>query len=214
MKKIFKSILMPILMIACIFMISACQPPKEDGITLKTEFKTVYYVGEMLDVTGGILSYTKDGKTVDVILKQNMIDGFSSSTAGTRNMVILYEGYTTTVSYTIREIPEFTVNYNTVYSTVAPDGSSYAYLKFFVNNYIGMAASLTNLSKDQVTFDNINKNTYTKAFINGDWVLTWLDPSDSRATYKLENITANSVKLTVIHATQGVLDSATFYAMA
>lgn len=98
--------------------LTACGPeatPTPDGISIHTNFDTTYYVGEELDITGGILNYTKDGKTTQVSITDNMITGFSNETAGTRSMVITYQGETLVVSYVVKDIPEIPFSFEKVY---------------------------------------------------------------------------------------------------
>lgn len=72
-----------------------------DGISINTSFKTEYYMGEKLDLTGGTLNYTKDGNTKQVNITSDMVNGFTSVSSGTRTLVISYQGFTCTVPYTI-----------------------------------------------------------------------------------------------------------------
>ena len=74
---------------------------QQDGIEIISSFKTQYFVGEDVDVTGGIISCTINGKTKQVALTDEMISGFSSATPGTRKLVITYQDLTMTVSYTV-----------------------------------------------------------------------------------------------------------------
>lgn len=108
--------------------------PTPDGISIHTNFDTTYYVGEDLDVTGGIINYTKDGKTSQVVITDSMITGFSNDVAGTRNMVITYLGETLVVSYVVKEIPEVPLSFEKVYCSnlVSSDGvhQEYFYVRF------------------------------------------------------------------------------------
>lgn len=76
---------------------------KKDGISVSTSFEDDYYQGQDLDVTGGVLAYTKDGETVNVNITADMVSNFDSSKLGQSAMTITYEGYTTTVNYTVKE---------------------------------------------------------------------------------------------------------------
>lgn len=84
-----------------------------DGIKINTGFKSEYYQGELIDVTGGILDYTKEGKTTQVVITSDMISGFTSDTTGSRKLVVTYDGFTCTLSYTIKA--PLTVQDNVVY---------------------------------------------------------------------------------------------------
>lgn len=81
----------------------AGEPEAKDGISVSTSFINDYYQGQDLDVTGGVLAYTKDGETVDVNITSDMISNFDSSKVGSGSMTITYEGFTTTVNYTVKE---------------------------------------------------------------------------------------------------------------
>lgn len=74
---------------------------KDDGIYLKSQFKTIYERNDELDVTGGVLKYIKNGNETEVDITKEMINGFTSSVSGTRRMEIEYGGYSLFVSYTI-----------------------------------------------------------------------------------------------------------------
>ena len=80
-------------------------------IEITTEFKTEYYVGEKLDVTGGILTYTdENGKESFVSIEEKMLTGFSSATVGTRKMVLSYKDLTILVDYVIKESVDIPLN--------------------------------------------------------------------------------------------------------
>lgn len=78
---------------------------QKDGLSIHTNFDTTYYVGQDLDVTGGILNYTKDGKTTQIAVTESMISGFITKKAGNRNMIVTYEGETLLINYTVNELP-------------------------------------------------------------------------------------------------------------
>ena len=107
--------------------------PTPDGISIHTNFDTTYYVGEELDVTGGILNYTKDGKTTQVSITDNMITGFSNETAGTRSLVITYQGETLVVNYVVKDTPEIPFSFEKVYKSDSSLDEVYpqdAYIRF------------------------------------------------------------------------------------
>ncbi|MBE7075388.1 MAG: hypothetical protein E7376_05370 [Clostridiales bacterium] len=146
MKKIIKFIILPVLVISCALLICACQKP-EDKITIYTPFKTEYLVGEELDVTGGILNYTKNGTTTQVVVTEDMIQNFSSTSMGTFTLIIEYEGCTTTLQYIVEY--KFNVSYTNIYiGTNSIIEGSYYCLTFFPNNTIGLDCITTGDKED------------------------------------------------------------------
>lgn len=77
MKKWTKFLILPALILCSLFSLFACGKT-QDGIKIHSEFKTVYYVGEELDLTGGIIDYTSEGNTVQVVISEEMVSGFST----------------------------------------------------------------------------------------------------------------------------------------
>lgn len=75
-------------------------------ISIKTQFKTEYFEGEDLDITGGTLTATyEDGNSETIAITLDMIgETFSSETAGSKIMTITYKGKSTEVPYKINAI--------------------------------------------------------------------------------------------------------------
>lgn len=109
-----------------------------DGLSIYSNFDTTYYVGQSLDVSGGILDYTKDGKTVKISITEDMITGFSTEKAGSKSMVVTYQGETLVINYTVEEIPtKSNISTSKVYKSqvVSMNGeTAVAYVRF---NYVG-----------------------------------------------------------------------------
>lgn len=207
MKKLLKFIVLPIMLLSCALMVSGCLDKPEDKIAIHTPFKTVYYVGEELDVIGGILNYTKDGKTTQVAITNTMITGFNTLNAGNYNMIITYEGLTVVVPYTINNIPELTLNCNIIYKSeyiTSPGG--YYYVKFLSQNSVGVYGSEEEYttanppSMDHFTYGRAQ--IVSKELIGGKWVLTAYDTNttaDNRITIIItfDNTTPVEMKLVV-----------------
>ncbi len=83
----------------------------QDGLSLAVSFKTDYIYGESLNITGGIINNKKDGKNHYVAVTNNMISGFTSSTTGSRKMVLTYDEQTLLVDYTVSYPFETNVKY-------------------------------------------------------------------------------------------------------
>lgn len=195
MKKSLKFIVLPIMLLSCALMVSACQKP-EDKVAIHTPFKTVYYVGDELDVTGGILNYTKDGTTTQVVITSSMITGFTSATAGTFNMVIYYDGLSVVVPYTVNSIPELNLDLNKLYrSEYQESENSYMYAKFIASNRIGMFFSSTQFtSANPPTFEHSQEQFVISStkFENGNWVVNSVVDS---TTIKITIISENMINV-------------------
>ncbi len=83
-----------------------------DGLSIKSaeidtaSLKTVYSIGDSLDVDGGKLVITySDDSTISVDLTEDMVTGFDSTTSGSKNLTVsfygLTAGYTVTVNSNI-----------------------------------------------------------------------------------------------------------------
>lgn len=133
-----------------------------DGLLIHTEFDTTYYVGQNLDVSGGVLDYTKNGKTTQITVTDDMISGFTTESAGTRDMIVTYQGETLVISYTVSDVPtKSDVSTSRVYKSnnVKTDGSEgYFYAKFF---YIGEDLYFEVIGKDGSVDDTTYAYTST-----------------------------------------------------
>lgn len=112
MKKIkgfLTSLILIVAVVICPLVMTGCTKGKPT-LELQTAFKTTYYVGEVLDVSNGVLKYTNNGNEELVDVTESMISGFSTALVGTRNLTITYEGIELEVSYTVNNyITELTV---------------------------------------------------------------------------------------------------------
>lgn len=76
----------------------------EINLKLTSPFNKIeYYLGEELDVNGGVLTYTDENKREKiVVVEENFVTGFDSSTPGNKIMTIVYENETVTVAYVVK----------------------------------------------------------------------------------------------------------------
>lgn len=81
------------------------------SLTLEHSFNTEYLIGNELDVTGGKLRYTEKSSETIIDIKESMISGFSTDTAGTRHMTISYKGLQLTIPYTVREATSLSITW-------------------------------------------------------------------------------------------------------
>ncbi len=76
--------------------------PKITGIGILFTPKVSYYVGQTLDVSGGVfIAYYEDGSSVPVNMTEDMVTGFDSTTAGTKTLTVTYSGQTATFNVTV-----------------------------------------------------------------------------------------------------------------
>ena len=75
-------------------------------ITVKSQFKTTYFVGDNLNISGGEITVNyEDGKSETVTITAEMIgETFNSETAGSKIMTITYKESTVEVPYRINAI--------------------------------------------------------------------------------------------------------------
>ncbi len=193
MKKLSKILILPVLILCSMFMLCACGA-KEDGLALNSAFKTEYYVGEALDVTGGILDFTKNGETTQIVIEKSMVLNFSSETAATRNMVIAYtdpeseKTYTITVKYVVKEIPAYPLDRT---GTVKYKTEGYNLGVLFLGNQVQMG----DFSDEMVWKDNSVGDTvsiYSKTFNKEKGCWEVLTKAYGGMFFKLIDITENS----------------------
>lgn len=196
-------------------LLTACGGGNEtkDGLSIHTNFDTTYYVGQTLDVTGGILNYTKDGNTTQIAVTEDMISGFTTDKAGNRNMIVTYEGETLLINYTVNEVPTRSdVSTSKVYKSgtltnPSTGESQYAYVRF---NYLGedlyfkAIGASTNDADSNYVYDSVVWDTVTgstglfgagKVTANFDvntesWTLSY---SEEDSTYPAMKYTFNNV---------------------
>jgi hypothetical protein len=82
-------------------------PPEKTLVSLKVTTppeKGNYVIGDALDINGLVLTATYSDNTTEVIsVKSSMVSGFDSTSAGSKNVVITYDGKTATFTVTVAE---------------------------------------------------------------------------------------------------------------
>lgn len=72
------------------------------ALELTDDIKTQYYLGESIDFKTAKLKVTyANNKTEDITLTSNMVEGFSTESAGNKTLKIKYEGKSYPVDYTV-----------------------------------------------------------------------------------------------------------------
>lgn len=149
----------------------------ENGITIHSPFKTVYYVGEELNIEGGVINYTYNGVVDQVELTEDMIYGFDNLEIGTRDLIVSYGDYSIFVEYTINELPAF-FSSGIYVSTESITHGEYTYYLVINADALdevikgGLVESLEgieNFDWDNLSFERFN---YSKSFRNGAWSAT------------------------------------------
>ena len=97
-----------------------------------TPYKTSYYVGESLDLSGLEIEATySDGSTSYVDVSLDMVSGFDSSVIGNQTLTVTYSDCTVTFDIEIKEIKVVTIEATTsnVVDTISELSSGYYLLK-------------------------------------------------------------------------------------
>ncbi len=173
-----------------------------DGIVIRTAFKTDYYIGESLDITGGMLNYTKEGVTTPVAIEESMISGFATDVTGAREMVISYGDYTITVSYSVRDtIFELNTAYRStdLVSNTGNDGQSenYLYVWFVGDNTMAMQWSVEvpeAIGQGSIAVEN--RRSYTSKIVDGRLVVE--TEAQYGGKYVITKITSDGFELAMV----------------
>jgi len=76
---------------------------KPATLVLVSTFKTTYYVGDDLDLTGGTIKYTNDdGAETTTAITNNMVNNFDTSSAGNKTLTVTYQGLTISINYVVK----------------------------------------------------------------------------------------------------------------
>ncbi len=76
--------------------------------------KTTYYLGETLDVTGGVVAVCyDDGSVTGVLLTSDMVSGYDAGKLGQQTLKVTYDGFAAnfTVNVKQKELPKYTVTF-------------------------------------------------------------------------------------------------------
>ena len=74
------------------------------GIKVKQPVKTIFYIGENIDLTGSkVTVYYDYGEPADFDVNSSMISGYDSTSAGKKTVKVTYEGFTDTFEVIIKE---------------------------------------------------------------------------------------------------------------
>ncbi len=201
MKKFTKFLILPALILCSMVTLFACGG-KPEGIKIISTFKTEYYVGENLDVTGGIIEYTKDKNTIHIAIEEEMITGFSSETEGTRNMVLSYidnqtdQIYTLKIAYTIKAIPAYPLDANATitYKSIKPvseETEDVYYGIMFKNNIMQIGIYSDNMHFESNEFAS-HITIYLREFNKQTESWEIITMAAAEKYFKLTNITENS----------------------
>lgn len=119
-----------------------------ESISIKTPFKTTYFVGDSLDVANAKLTLTyNSGKTEDIAITAGMISGFDSSAAATINLTLTHAGKTiSNISCQIKAVELVEV------ALKAP----FADTEYFVGETISLAGNKLVLSYNNSTTEEID----------------------------------------------------------
>ncbi len=173
----------------------------------KAPAKIEYFIGEELDVTGGIIDYIEEeGKpSKQVVLKNDMVSNFNTSTAGEKTAIVTYAGCTTTFNYTVKGILQQGDVYEIVVD-VHPDDNSYKNRIYLICQSSSSAIMTGITTTNQYTKAEVLENyqylspdlyTFTSSIENGVYTETSVRTDvDWSETIKITILTSNSIKIT------------------
>ena len=94
--------------------------------------KTVYLIGEQLNITGLVVTATYSGSTVTIPVTAANITGFNSAAAGEQTLTVTYGGKTATFTVTVWPTANMTVTntneWNTALSAISNGGNNQSYV--------------------------------------------------------------------------------------
>jgi len=124
---------------------------KELELTLPS--KTIYAVGEKIDLTGGSITHNASNKTS--ALTNKLISGFSSKEEGICNVEVTYQGCSTTFNVLIVKAPEVSADYGQTLADITLPESEYGTYSWL---------------DDTTILNVIGENTYKTVFTPNDTV--------------------------------------------
>lgn len=163
-----------ILIILLLFIITSCGGKSDKTLTkieLSTSPKTEYYLDDMLDVSGGVVTaYFDDDSTTRIELTPGMVSGFDSSTEGSKTITISYKygDVTKTISFEINVISNIALTGLTI--DKMPDKTSYFDGDRFIVTGLVVSAHYSDgtskqLKNNQISFSAVFLSAGTKYVI-------------------------------------------------
>lgn len=196
-----------VIQILCIFALALFMPlvmqgcnKNEAKLTLNQAFKVYYEVGEELNVDGGILKYvSKDGEEIFEDVKEDMVSGFTTQSAGTRTMIITFNEKTVKVTYSVFEMGlKSDIWY--ISNELAPGfDDRYLVMKFDLARGKFSSNSATIEDMPEYGDSNINWMYYTKIVEKEGIVLTFSEETQSgmRSQFTIKNIGNNTFSMII-----------------
>ena len=107
------SLVLPIIAILAFVMLAlaGCNDTPT-GLTWKTQFeKSTYYIGETLDVSGGVVNYTDDeGNLIEKEVVPSDVTNFDTTSFGEKEMTVTVDDKTLDFSYTVKNLNRLLAN--------------------------------------------------------------------------------------------------------
>ena len=157
------------------------------------DYKSEYYTGEELDLTGLKITVTMSDETTETIpVTKEMVSGFDRSTASNQTLTITYEGKTTTFVITVKN--RSFINITSESYDASYDGNAHG---ITVKGVPEGAQVLYGTSADNCTE---NKNIEYKDFTNGEKTVYYkvsMNGYDDFTDSATVNITKKEVTITV-----------------
>ncbi len=202
--KVFKKIALSFALVLAIclpsVLLAACG--NKEKLSLVQTFKTEYYVGQDLDITGGILKYVdEEGKSVNVGLQESMVSVFSTEKPGSKKMVITYEDETLLVDYIVKP---WDVQENVYYSDSEQQLGEGAHVFVKFDPALNKVTTVTTLTNpfDPEEEKSETSSQMTKGYDDDgniyyvfQYAISLDGQTTTNVTYKITNITKDSFKM-------------------
>ena len=126
------------------------EPPVATTLSINTlPQKTTYYIGEELDITGLSLTLTYSNNSSEIISTGFEVDGFDSSTAGTKTLTVRYGALANTFTVTVKSIPVSEETAQLIVSDSVTLAGKEISVTLSIRNNPGVAGLLVSLKYDE-----------------------------------------------------------------
>jgi len=187
--------------------------PKLTAIEIATEAtKTTYEIGETIDSSGLSIKLLYSDGSSEIITDGFVVSGFDSTTAGSKTLLITYEGFTTSYVVSVVEKEILETDPQIIVSSVTANRGKQVKVSISLKNNPGIASATLRVkyNSDAMTLigvedaGNLGTTVHSDQFTN-PYVLNWVNDTIT------ENITYNGEIVTLTFL---IADDATFGAYA
>ncbi|MDD3382668.1 MAG: Ig-like domain-containing protein, partial [Bacilli bacterium] len=156
-----------------LFILSACKPAEATYVVSldSTNFNTVYELGEEINLSGLIIKRTYTDETVlNIVVEENMVSGFDTTTIGSKMIVVTYEGeqYPVDIEVIEEHIDQRDIEITNATNLIIGDELQLAYT---ISNVNGSSSQLQWHSSTP-SVANVSNSGLVRAFTSGYTTIT------------------------------------------